>query len=283
MAEKAAAAEVAAPSEAVEAEAPASEASWTDGLNETSQGFVQNKGWDSAEQMLDSYQNLEKSMGAPADRVLNLPSEENPEGWNEVYDRLGRPEDAASYKLNDLSEGDVPDGGINLSQNLRDWAYQAGLSQDQAASIYDNYSSRIADIGREMEQQKIEKATADEQDLRREWGEAWDENISVGRRFIQRFEIDKPTLAKLEDSLGFSGLLKLSAEIGRGLGEHSDGGANANANAAMFGMTPATAQAKINDLTLDKDFMSKYMEGNKEAIDRMTRLHSVAHPDVADS
>ena len=279
MAEDVVAAEVAAPSES--AEAPASEANWTDGLNEASQGFVENKGWKTADQMLDSYQNLEKTVGVPADQVLRLPKEGDAEGWGSVYNRLGRPEEPSGYKLNEV---EVPDGGIDLTSNLREWAHEAGLSQEQAAKIYDNYNARLGEVTQEIQVQKAEQAAADEQSLRKEWGNAWEENIAAGVRFRQRFGLDDAMVDKLEDALGLRGLLELSASIGRGLGEHSmPTGAEDGGESLSFGMTPAAAKAKIADLTLDKDFMDQYMDGRKEAVARMTRLHAVAHPDVADS
>lgn len=278
MAEEAAV-EVAAPTEVVEAEAPA--ANWTDGMEEMTQGFVENKGWKNPEQMLESYQHLEKTIGVPPERVVHLPKEGDADGWGEVYGRLGRPEEASGYKLNEI---ELPDGGVDLTPNLREWAHDAGLSQTQTSQLYDKYNARVVELGEEMQTQKAEQATADEQALRKEWGGAWEENIAAGTRFRQRFGLDDATVDKLEDALGLRGLLELSASIGRGLGEHQmPSGAEDSGEGLTYGMTPGAAKAKIGDLTLDKDFMEQYMEGRPEAVNRMTRLHSLAHPDVAGS
>jgi hypothetical protein len=281
MAEEAAAAEVAAPSETVEAEAEAPASGWTEGMSEESQGFVENKGWKNADQALESYRSLETAMRTPADQLLRLPKEGDSEAWGEVYNRMGRPEEPSGYKFED---NDVPDGGFGLRENLREWAHKAGLSQNQASAILEGYHERIVELGGEMESQKAEQRTADDLALRKEWGGAWEENVSAGRLFRQRFGIDGDMMDKLEDALGYRGVLELSASIGRGLGEHGmPNGAEDSGEGLTYGMTPGAAKAKIGDLTLDKDFMEQYLAGRPEAVARMTRLHSLAHPEVASS
>jgi hypothetical protein len=244
---------------------------------------VENKGWTGAEQMLDSYRNLEKSMGAPADQILHLPKEDaDAEEWGAVYNRLGRPEEASGYEF---KGPEVPEGGIDLTPDLANWAHEAGLSKKQAQSIYEKYNGRLAEVSEEFQTQRAEQASSDEQALRKEWGTAWEENIAAGTRFRQRFSLDDGTMDKLESALGLRGLLELSAEIGRGLGEHTMPGDTEQDSGAgtTFGMTPAAAKAKIGDLTLDEKFMSQYLDGRPEAVARMTRLHSLAHPEVASS
>ena len=278
MAEEQAAPALAESAPEVEVSAP----SWTDGLGEDAQGYVENKGWDGAEQMLDSYRNLEKSMGAPADQILHLPKEDaGAEEWGAVYSRLGRPEDPSGYEF---SGPEVPEGGIDLTPDLATWAHEAGLSKAQAQTIYEKYNGRLDEVSQEFAAQRAEQNAADEQALRKEWGGAWEENISAGRKFAQQFNLDNGTLDKLESALGKRGLLELAAEIGRGLGEHSmpndreqDTGAG-----STFGMTPAAAQTKINELMADEVFKSQYLDkGLPEAVARMNRLHALAHPEVA--
>ena len=274
------------------AEAPAPEAapaaaeveiaspSWTEGLAEDAQGYVENKGWKGADQMLDSYRNLEKAMGAPGESVLTLPKDaDDSEAWGAVYSKLGRPEYAAGYEL---SGPEVPEGGIDLTPDLANWAHEAGLSKTQAQSIYAKYNGRLEEATQQFEQERAERNASDEQALRKEWGNAWEENIAAGTRFRQKFGLDDAKMDKLESALGLRGLLELSAEIGRGLGEHQGMPTGDDTGAgSTFAMTPAAAKAKISDLLLDGDFMGKYVDGNPEAKARMTRLHAIAHPEVA--
>ena len=94
------------------AEAPAPEAapaaaeveiaspSWTEGLAEDAQGYVENKGWKGADQMLDSYRNLEKAMGAPGESVLTLPKDaEDAEAWGCLLYTSPSPRDAHESRM----------------------------------------------------------------------------------------------------------------------------------------------------------------------------------------
>src|SRR4051812_7514574 len=73
--------------------APAAPADWTAGLNEATRGFVENRGFKDPQTLADSYVNLEKLMGVPKDRLLQVPEkDDDAEGWGKVYNRLGRPE-----------------------------------------------------------------------------------------------------------------------------------------------------------------------------------------------
>jgi len=270
----------AAPLTAVSTEAPEAPA-WTAGLAEDAQGYVENKGWKGADQMLDSYRNLEKAMGAPGDQVLHLPKNaEDAEAWGKVYSKLGRPEDAAGYELNGP---EVPEGSLDLTPDLASWAHEAGLSKTQAQSIYEKYNGRMEQAVQEHENQRMEQASAEEAALRKDWGGAWEENIAAGSRFRQKFGINDATMNKLENALGVRGVLELAAEIGRGLGEHQGMPSGEDSGAgSQFGMTPAAAKAKIADLFLDDKFKSDYLvKGLPEAKARMTRLHALAHPEVA--
>ena len=278
--EAASAAAEAAPLAAPIAEAPEAP-SWTAGLAEDAQGYVENKGWKGADQMLDSYRNLEKAMGAPGDQVLHLPKNaEDAEAWGKVYSKLGRPEDASGYELNGP---EVPEGSLDLTPDLASWAHEAGLSKTQAQSIFEKYNGRMEQAVQEHENQRLEQASADEAALRKDWGGAWEENVAAGSRFRQKFGINDATMNKLEDALGFRGVLELAAEIGRGLGEHQGMPSGEDSGAgSQFGMTPAAAKAKIADLFLDDKFKSDYLvKGLPEAKARMNRLHALAHPEVA--
>src|SRR4051812_33433335 len=71
----------------------------TAGLDDASAAFVAEKQFKDMSTAIQSHRNLEKLVGVPADKLLRLPTDDSPEAWNAIYDKLGRPKDAAGYNL----------------------------------------------------------------------------------------------------------------------------------------------------------------------------------------
>jgi hypothetical protein len=95
--------------------------------------------------------------------------------WNEVYDKLGRPESADKYQL-DVKSDIVPldDGAI---KQFAENAHQLGLNNKQAQGILEFYKNSMESSA---QQSKIDNETAQanaEQELRKEWGSNYENNI----------------------------------------------------------------------------------------------------------
>jgi hypothetical protein len=78
---------------------------------------------------------------------------------------------------------------------------------------------------------------------------------------------------KIESAMGTANWLKLTAQLGRGLGEH----AFTTGGAPQFGMTKEEAIEQIGALTRDRDFIKRYLSGEHEATVKMKTLHAAAH------
>jgi hypothetical protein len=78
---------------------------------------------------------------------------------------------------------------------------------------------------------------------------------------------------KIESARGTANWLKLTAQLGRGLGEH----AFATGGAPQFGMTKEEAVEQFAALTRDRDFIKRYLSGEHEATVKMKMLHATAH------
>jgi len=120
-----------------------------------------------------SYINATKMIGQDKVAVPNKNSTEDQ--WNEVYDKLGRPESADKYSLNVKSDI-VPMEETSIKQFAEN-AHKLGLNQKQAEGILDFYKTNMEGMA---QQSKVDTETAQAQsaqELRQEWGREFDTNI----------------------------------------------------------------------------------------------------------
>ena len=120
-----------------------------------------------------SYINATQMIGKDKVAVPNKNSTEDQ--WNEVYDKLGRPESADKYSLNAKSEV-VPIDETAIKQFAEN-AHQLGLNNKQAQGILEFYKNNMESMA---QQAKVDTETAQAQStqqLRQEWGREFDTNI----------------------------------------------------------------------------------------------------------
>ena len=120
-----------------------------------------------------SYINATQMIGKDKVAVPNKNSTDDQ--WNEVYDKLGRPESADKYTLNAKSEV-VPIDETAIKQFAEN-AHQLGLNNKQAQGILEFYKNNMEGMA---QQSKVDTETAQvqsEQQLRQEWGRDFESNV----------------------------------------------------------------------------------------------------------
>ena len=120
-----------------------------------------------------SYINATQMIGKDKVAVPNKNSTDDQ--WNEVYDKLGRPESADKYSLNAKSE--VVPIDDNAIKQFAENAHQLGLNNKQAQGILEFYKNNMEGMAH---QAKVDTETAQAQstqELRQEWGREFDTNI----------------------------------------------------------------------------------------------------------
>jgi len=245
---------------------------WLTGAPEDITGFVQNKGWKSPVDAIEGYRNLEKHMGVPADKLLRLPDWDKADKTelDQFFGKLGRPADPKGYEIN------VPDGTpADYADAARIKFHELGLTAKQAKALVD-WNNEFATTAGAKSQEAYKQAVAQQDaELRKEWGQAYDQEIGSAKNAAAALGIKPEEIDKLEQSLGFAGLMKVMANIGKRIGEDtfvSGGGSNTGA------MTPAGAKARVQQLQGDKEWTAKYLSGNIEARAEMERLMRFAYP-----
>lgn len=245
---------------------------WFDSYPEEVRGTIQTKGWQSPADVVQSYTNLEKLLGADkAGRGVVLPKEDaDPSEWNQVYDKLGRPKSPAEYKL-PVPEGDTGE----FAQVAAGKFHELGLTAKQAQGLAEWYNAQAQEMQNSQFNQLAQNSEQEMASLQQEWGKEYDANIEAARRATRQFGLEAPTLEKIENAIGTKQMLQMFAKIGKGVGEDSfvDG-----SRAGGIGMSPEAARVRIGQLKGDREWSAKYLGGNADAKAEMERLMRAAYP-----
>ena len=148
-------------------------ATWKDSISQEFREDPNISKFTEIDALAKSYINATRMIGQDKVAVPNENSTDDQ--WNEVYEKLGRPESADKYKLDVQSEIVPLDEGAVKS--FAENAHKLGLNNKQAQGILEYYKNSME--GSEQ-QSRIDTETAQanaEQELRKEWGRSFDENL----------------------------------------------------------------------------------------------------------
>jgi hypothetical protein len=258
--------ETAAPVEgqAAETEAPAV-TSWLEGFDADARGYVETKGFKEPADLLNSYRNLEKLRGVPAERLIKLPEKmDDAEAMGEVFDRLGRPEAADKYTraLGDEFNDDVFKG-------IASEAHKLGLTDAQFAGMQQATAQFAAKV-----QEAQDAQIASEFD---EWKGKNADGFNAAARAMAQAGVSEEQLEGILTG-NKAALYDFLAKVGAGLNEAPV--TQGDNPPAGFEMTPAAAKSKIQELMADEAFMKQYLSTNQKvrapAIARMEALQKAA-------
>lgn len=262
-------------SEELAAEAPAATDVWA-GVPEDSRGYIENKGWGGPADLLQSYQNLEKLRGVPEDHLVRLPTDQDdPNQWDNVYTKLGRPNEAKEYNFN------VPDGADQtFVDKSKEWMHKAGLNNKQASQLAEQYASfeqeKVAAYQAQV--QNYQSQTMDQ--LKQVWGNEYDTKVRLVDQTVEEFGFSDEMLTAIRDSgHGAEFMRKMEAVAMRsGEARYVEGDERASQG---FGVTPEAAKAQLEALTMDSDWLAAFMDRNhpahRAAVDKKSRLVKVAY------
>jgi hypothetical protein len=154
-------------------EQPTVAKSWKDTISEEFRNDPNISKFTEIDALAKSYINATRMIGQDKVAVPNENSTDDQ--WQEVYGKLGRPESPDKYKLEVQSEtAPLDDTAI---KQFAENAHQLGLNNKQAQGILEFYKNSMEGS---IQQARVDTETAQanaEQELRKEWGRSYDENI----------------------------------------------------------------------------------------------------------
>jgi hypothetical protein len=184
-----------------------------------------------------------------------------------LHGKLGRPESHTEYKFADEMAADA-------REDFAKKAFEAGLTQEQAKILADKFieNGRAAAEAEAKAEADLKKAWAD--DLRNEFGAAYDKRLDTARRAFN--ELADDGLKELITATGLAehpAMIKLFSKLGKDFLE-PDRIVKSDSD-TRFGITPAEAQARINMKMADAEFKKAYFSGTHHA-------HKAAVAEIAD-
>ena len=240
-------------------------------------GFMELKKYDTPTAAAKAQMNLEKLMGAPAERLLRLPEKPDAPEWQGIKEKLGF---AAPSKAEDYGFPDMPGAHPEYSKLAAQWALEAGIPKDMALSLAAKQSAWVEST----EKAYIDGIKAQEQleltQLKSEWGERFAASEDLGRRAVNELGtvagLTTDKMNAIEGAIGTAAFLKLFAAIGsKGHKEDAMIGADGNVQSG-FGLSPDAAKARIGQLTQDKEWFGRYNKGDVRAMDEWNSLNAIA-------
>ena len=226
--------------------------------------------FDSVDKLAKSYVNAVKMIGGNPDNLVSLPQEG--ESWDEIYNKLGRPDRADGYDFGEDDEGVMDD--------FKEFAHTNNLTQNQADNLLDLFSEIQQDEAQREQQEMDDLKVETTMGLQKEWGKNYDGNLDYARRAYAQF--GTPELTEIMDGSGFGNhpeVIKAFSRVGQLLGEEA---LAVGTGLGRNQMSPQSAQEEIQALYSDKEFSKAYRDnrdpGHKTAMAKMDRLFKQAYP-----
>jgi hypothetical protein len=228
------------------------------GVNDLAKGYVH------AQRMIGADKIVLPKDGAP------------PEEWGTFWNRLGRPETPDGYKIPEK----LPDGVKIDEAEFKAFsaeAHRLGFNSQQVAALarYDAERKMAGAQAKGVADQQAMEATV--AGLRKDWGQAFDQNIAVGREAAVRFggedAMKDPSLANNPT------FIRMMAKIGKAMAQDEVTGTGGR---TAFRMSPNDATAQIAAAQKDPKFVAALTNRrdpeHESAKAKWAALHSVAYP-----
>jgi hypothetical protein len=230
-----------------------------DGAPDNIQTLLGNKKWTNVEQMAEAYIELEKFKGVG--NHLVIPEVEDAEGWDNVYNQLGRPETADKYTY----EGErVEMLGEELMEQFREYAHKSGKTQSQFQSDIDFQLDAIEAMDEVIAQQAEDLRVKNEASLKQLYGINYDNAMQDADLTSQKHNyVEQIASEGLEGSpivkILLNHISNLEAEDGINKG----------------GQPPVekSLQQQLEEIKADPAFLSKFDPKHKEVMAKYMDLN----------
>lgn len=201
---------------------------------------------DGLNKQLNSHFELQKLLGR--DKTVIPKGPDDKEGWAAFSKALGIPDKATDYGLGDPQ---MPDSmkGVTFDKNrFAEIVHAHKLTPNQAKGLWKAYTDMAMESYNKLVQQREQEMTQVINQMRGEWGDAYETNVDLGQSVINKFAGDQETMDFLtatlvKDPRG----IKFLAKIGNEFAENKIG----EFSMKRFSLSPEEAQKEIDAIKQD--------------------------------
>lgn len=234
------------------------------GLDEESTATVVAKGWKDTNSIVKSYKELEKFSGRDKNDFIEIPKGDDAD-LSAVYSRLGRPDKAEDYELQDS----------DFAKAAKEVLFKEGITKKQAKALekwIDEYSQSQVKAAEEKAVAEAEaRGKASVEALKKAWGADFDKNIAISKNTAKDLNITDEELNAIESVLGAERFGKMLL----GLSKPSDANQPLTGYKSGGQETKEMAKLRIEELKADPEFMKKFSAGDEKSAQELLRLAAI--------
>lgn len=252
---------------------------WYDGADADMVAALTSKGWDKLEpaqaalQAFQSYRNAEKLVGAPPDKVIRLPNDPNDvTGMRAVWQRLGAPGDPKDYDFATVKNPDgtpVDQAKVDFYRSL---AAEFNLPKDAAPKLGDKLLKAEQASTQARDAENAAKLLEEQTALNKLWGQNAPAHKLVAQQAAAALGVKPEAVAALEKVIGYAGVMEMFRNIGSKIGEDKFVVGNTAGGGTL---DKQQAQAQLNDLKQDKEWVTRYLNGGVAEKKLMSALTTI--------
>src|SRR5690349_6498180 len=188
---------------------------WHDGVAPEVKGFWQNKGLPLDDpkafgtKLTELYQQAEKFIGVPPDRVLRMPAADaKPEEIRAFQQRLGAPAEAKEYDFSVVKDAAGNPIAAPLADALREAAFDRGLTKDAALVVAQKVVKAMDGVRAAESADQTAKIAEAREKLKQNWGTSFEYNKLKAMDGARKLGIDPEAVATLENVIGYAGVME---------------------------------------------------------------------------
>lgn len=247
---------------------------WPEGLDDHYrdhvglQSFANDKGEFDLGKLMKSWVHTKSAVGT--DKIPVPTKHFTDEQWRETYERLGLPKELTDYGI----ENTVPEGlqaDEEFFEGFKKTAHEVGVLPKQAQKLVDYYNETLAKSIKADIDQKQSDLTAAQNDLKNEWGDAYNRKLGEAEQAVMHFaskeEVDALRGTGIFNNPTFS---RVFAKIAEAMNAEDTFDTKTT---GKLSMTVEEITKEIDDLRNSEQYRDPMHPRNKRTRDQMQSLY----------